>query len=218
MLLHIGYSKAGSTTLQHHVFPRLGRLIGKDGEAEDTVRLAAIDLLLGLTPKVDLPETDICSYEIMLRPGDINALAQRTAKAFPNARKLIVSIRKQDDLIWSQYLHDLKIAAARKHLPYPITEAIERTMQPCPFPACTHNCTCGVVKKIPLPFYDFEYVRRIYAQHFDVLMLPLELLNEEQLATLIFLRHSPGWIKHLSARPPLRTEDCLRTVKVTNRY
>ena len=49
MLLHIGYLKTGTTTLQHHVFSRLGRFIGKDGKAEDTVRVAAIDLLLGLT-------------------------------------------------------------------------------------------------------------------------------------------------------------------------
>ena len=179
MLLHIGYLKTGTTTLQHHVFSRLGRFIGKDGKAEDTVRVAAIDLLLGLTPKVDLPPADICSYEVMLRPGDMETLAKRTAIAFPMARKLFISIRKQDDLIWSQYLYDLKVTKARKDPLYPITDALDRTMQPCLFPVCTQNCLCGKVKKIPLPFYDFEYVRKVYAQHFDVLMLPMELMSED---------------------------------------
>ena len=156
----------------------MGRFIGKDGQAEDTVRLAAIDLLLGLAPKTELPEADVCSYEIMLRPGAMDTLAKRTADAFPAYNKLLISIRRQDNLIWSQYLHDQKIAAARKHPTYAFAEAVIDTMQPCPFPACTHNCVCGPVKKIPLPFYDFEAVYRSYAQYFEVLMLPLELLSE----------------------------------------
>ncbi len=178
MPLHIGYSKTGTTTLQNHVFPHFGRFIGKDGEAEDAVRLAAINLLLGLTPKIVLPEADVCSYEIMLRPEEMETLAKRTAAAFPVSKKLFISIRWQDNLIWSQYLHDQKIAAARNHPTYTFGDALDHTMHPCPFPACKHNCLCGPIKKIPLPFYDFDAVYRASAQYFEVLMLPLELLSE----------------------------------------
>lgn len=179
MLLHIGYTKTGTTTLQRHVFPKLGTYIGKDGESWDAVQTTTIDLLLGLRPSVVLPEAQICSYEVMLCPGAIPTLAANTARAFPKVEKLLITIRRQDDMVWSRYMQDMKRVAALKLEPYALQQALTQDMRSCPFPACTLDCKCGAIKKIPLPFFEYEGVRAAYAQHFDVVLLPLELLQDE---------------------------------------
>ncbi len=183
-LIHIGYPKTGTTTLQKHILPKLGSCLGKFHDMENEVKAKAVGLLQGKEYPIEIPSADIWTYEHILGPSDFVKQAEITRRVFP-AEKLLLTIRRQDDLIWSRYLHDHTLERATAS--YPLENALTRDMGTCTFPACKKKCTCGPIKIIPIPFYDFSAAYEAFSQHYDVMMLPMELLVEDpdQYATLL---------------------------------
>ena len=175
-LVHIGYPKTGTTTLQKHILPNLGSCLGKFHDMEKEIRVTAGGLLLGKELPIEMPEADIWTYEHIMGSSDFSTQAERVRKVIPG-KNLLISIRRQDDLIWSRYLHDHSLK--RTKISYPLDRALTPEMGSCTYPACRKDCSCGPVKIIPLPFYDFTAAYEAFSQYYNVLMLPMELMIEE---------------------------------------
>lgn len=183
-LLHIGYQKTGTTTLQKQILPKWGTFVGKHGLDEQLMRQACGEIIVGAKPETAIPAGDIVSYEILLIPGNLQEMAARTQAVIP-AETCLITIRRQDKLIWSRYLHDIGIKSRDAYGKYSLNDALSTSMKSCIFPVCNislpltinpFKCECGVVKSIPLPFYNFKAVRDIYSQFFNVLVLPMEFM------------------------------------------
>lgn len=206
-LLHIGYPKTGTTTLQKHIFPKLGTCVGKFHDLEHEIRVTAGGLLLGKELPIEMPAADIWTYEHILGPSDFVPQAAMVKRVFP-ADKLLLTIRRQDNLIWSRYLHDHSLK--RSTISYPLEKALTTDMGTCTYPACRKDCSCGPIKIIPLPFYDFTAAQSAFSQHYDVLMLPMELMAEEpnQYATLLadFMGADPPEIGSLPIENPTKID------------
>ena len=114
--------------------------------------------------KKDSNKITIISHETLLRPN-------RSMKLFANLKKLenylgkikiLVSVRKQTDIIFSRYFHDIF------HYPYltinqNLANCIDFTGDTnCSFPSCFKTkrnlpCSCikNGIKPISLPYYDY---------------------------------------------------------------
>ena len=204
-LIHIGYPKTGTTTLQKHIFPQLGSCLGKNNAMEHEIRVTAGGLLLGKELPIEMPAADIWTYEHILGPSDFATQAEKIKRVFP-ADKLLLTIRRQDDLIWSRYLHDLSLKRAT--ISYPLERALTYDMGTCTYPACRKDCGCGPIKIIPLPFYDFTAAFNALSKHYNVLVLPMELMVEDanQFTALLadFIDVAPPKVGNLPKENPTK--------------
>ena len=201
LLLHPGFHKTGTTVLESRVLPALGaRYLGRhygSGEAfdpefggriEDVLaqvargedcEAALADLIAELAAR---PERSALASEALLCPAGFEGVLgaiRRAAKqlADPAALFVLVSVRRQSDLIVSRYLHDLntKLPALlserplarlrhwlRSRPPYPLEAALDPAAAPCAWPACLPRgaaCSCrarGGRVPIRLDLYDFH--------------------------------------------------------------
>jgi hypothetical protein len=187
VILHIGYHKTATTWLQNAIFPRIDEVHYAGRRAPDY--LAARGIVdptafvndLAMNDAADLSKLqrafdDVChpemptllSHENLLRPYRMRQTAERIAaltKGMPRA--IVLSIRRQDHLLFSRYTHDRGNPAFP---PYSIDMAISSAPQECGFPGCQKEganggCPCLTVgaKRIPRWFYDFAATYDLYA-------------------------------------------------------
>ncbi|MDZ4700576.1 MAG: N-acetylneuraminate synthase family protein [Rhodothermales bacterium] len=186
VILHIGYHKTATTWLQNAIFPRIdevhyaGRRAPDYLTARGGVDPTAFVNDLAMNDVADLSKLqrafdDVChpemptllSHENLLRPYRMRQTAERIAaltKGLPRA--IVLSIRRQDQLLFSRYTHDRGNPAFP---PYAIEDALSTRPQECSFPRCQQDaagicaCLAAGVKRIPLWFYDFAATYDLYA-------------------------------------------------------
>lgn len=184
LFLHIGHAKCATSFLQRQVFPKLNLdYLGRHGRHLDVdkwvnnltfkekiniPRIAAAITVAKQSNCLKLPT--LISHEVLLRPYKVDRLVSRLAELQSCVGKIniIISIRRQIDLIFSRYIHD------RKLLTYNIAEALDfNGTTECLYPYCYKNmntCYCRQhkIKFINIPFYNYLILYRKLTQHFDV--------------------------------------------------
>jgi len=188
LALHIGYAKAATTFLQRRAFPHLpgvhyvGRNYTESGAAGEPMRwvsdlvfadridIAAIadDLSRGMAAG---DTVSLVSHENLWRPYEeartLDRLRELAARF--DAARIIVSIRRQPDIILSRRVHDRGIiegGSMEAALDFAGTTS-------CRWPQCTHErkglqrlrksrCSCRAagLKSINVPFYDYAALRQ----------------------------------------------------------
>ena len=117
---------------------------------------------------------NLISHENFLRPNEsafkgLNLFLSLLDKYFEV--NVFISIREINSLILSRFKHDLikfkKLKPNRYNIPLPILKIILgksiRIEGECYYPYCNEveiNCFCGNLKKIPLNFYDINYLKK----------------------------------------------------------
>tara|TARA_Y100000389_G_C17357818_1_gene462066 strand:+ start:16 stop:768 length:753 start_codon:yes stop_codon:yes gene_type:complete len=202
--LHIGYHKTGTSSFQDklsswHIgikyFDRNDNLILKLVESvvlnhknlieKYTTELKNIIVSCGV-------KNNLISNENFLRPlqssyDGLNYFLSLLQNDFEI--KVFVSIRNKPELLLSRFKHDLMIIpkwgklgkyvplfVIKQMLDYVICKAGE-----CSYPFCsTADCKCGYLKKIPLNFYDLDYI----SNKLCVPITTCDLLSEDNKASL----------------------------------
>ncbi|MGI9589982.1 MAG: hypothetical protein ACR2P8_01335 [Myxococcota bacterium] len=206
LLLYPGYHKTGSTVVETLVLPALdarylGRHYGKDSDFDpavgDELEARLVELTRGDACEAELgglierlaasPERTVLATEALLCPAGFERVVEAIGLAArrladPGALQVLLTLRRQSELIVSRYLHDLNtkvpaLAGAslrgrlrrwlwpRTQPPYSLDEAIDAANPPCAWPMCLPRggaCACrahGGRVSIHLPLYDFARLR-----------------------------------------------------------
>jgi len=190
---HIGYPKSGSTWLQKHVFPRIPKIhyVGRKYEPGELLPKLEDELWmyqLGFFPEEkydgeatretlrreissDLP--NMISFEGFVRPGFVERTAQRLRSLTEGLdARIVISIRRQRDIMLSRYTHDLKTMPKR----YRFEQALDFTgEQVCVYPLCRERlgeseCYClnRNAKTISVEYYNYLHTYRVYTALFGL--------------------------------------------------
>lgn len=231
LVFHIGYAKSGTTFLQRRFFPVLpkcnyiGRSYTDDGRGLENLN-CLIDAVNG-TDESSLHYArgrliaemrdglNVISHEALLRSSNPFSRAARLAYIARGLdAKILITIRKQESIIWSRYVHD---RTQLKHIlpPYSLEKAIRPTGE-CGWPACrpekTDACAClaASAKIIPLDYYDYHRIYNIYAEAFGdsrVSIIPLEVFHNARdffgaMEDILDLRIGPSIRKVIDVHQP----------------
>lgn len=184
ILIHVGYAKAASTTLQKSVFPKLSGInyLGRRYDGSDNIyhRLAEelpnfmhmddevaysayVDGLRSLLDRIKMHPVNVLSAENFLRPYKIERIAQRLRRLFAGFdAKFIFTVRRQGDIISSRINHDRS-----GRIVGDASKLIVDDDLPCAYPSCMkfkrRGCPCfRGIKKISLPYYDYDRTISIF--------------------------------------------------------
>ena len=206
LLLYPGFHKTGTTLMQTRVLPGLGlnylgRYYGADQEfqldyrdaieghleglAQGKARVPALTRLL--TELIQDGTVHVLATENLLRPastGDFLEAVTAAAATAPAGRiAVLLTVRRQIDLMVSRYLHDLNVkhpTMARHNIvgrafrriwrwgpPYSLSSAVDESNPPCMWPFCdpsVDGCPCAendYLVSITPGFYDFHAVYEV---------------------------------------------------------
>lgn len=202
LVIHIGFAKTGTTFLQKQVFPRiphshyLGLIDPTDAVATEWDKMA---IAVCGASDADLDEMgsgivsrmragpNIMSNEGLLRPYHVERGADRLRHITRGIDvKIVMTIRKQEDIIWSRFVHD-RIRTKHFFSAYSLEQAFKPGGE-CAWPYCRRagslvSCMCVKtgIKVIPVEFYDYRRIFSIYAGVFgaaNVNVIPLESFSD----------------------------------------
>ena len=138
-------------------------------------------------------QNNLISHENLLRPSEsafkgLNLFIFLLKKEFEV--NIYVSIREINNLILSRFKHDLtkfkKWENIQKYIPLTVLKILlQKTIVPtgeCNYPYCSEpeiNCHCGNIKKIPLDYYDINYLKKNISYPFIVCNL-ISINNKEK--------------------------------------
>lgn len=196
--IHIGYAKTATTYLQEHIYPNLdgirydGRFIldkkSRKGNLDwvyDFAKSAHLDIELFAKSHLNNSSNPhvLLSHEVLMRPFKTEqalvSLSQIRSKV--EAVNVIVSIRKQVDLIFSRYVHDISKGIFSF---YELEDALDYSgKEECLWPMCGDNlmnkilrkspfksgpCLCNrkKCKSISIPYYNLERLYDMVTKHF----------------------------------------------------
>lgn len=168
IVLHIGYAKSGTTSLQQSFFPNLAGctyiprnsplpgtdavappafilsdMIHLDNEATYAEEAAKYSAIIN---RINSAGTTILSHENILRPYKIERIAHRLLSLFEDMDPVVVfTVRRQADIIASRLFHDWPPQVAMKRAL--IGGALQDNEVECKRPACNHEkvptCFCA---------------------------------------------------------------------------
>ena len=143
-------------------------------------------------------QNNLISHENFLRPSNsafegLNLFLFLLKKEFEV--NIYVSIRELNSLILSRFKHDLtrftKWKSVQKYIPLTILKILlQKAIIPtgeCSYPYCYEpeiSCHCGNIKKIPLDFYDINYLKKNISYPFIVCHLTSS--NNKERNKLVF--------------------------------
>ena len=200
---HIGYHKTATTWLQNAIYPHLeeinfvGRFnpiqLKQKGLPDKTRFIDELSLVdnwdfesvqARYEALKDARRPTLLSHENILRPYKMERTALRLKQlADQQEAKIIITIRKQDRLVFSRYSHDVNTGIFPDYLPH---QAILDRGGDCRYPSCFRQkeeaqCSClkAQCKSIPLWFYNFLEIYHLYSSIFSeekVHVMPMEQL------------------------------------------
>ncbi|KPA10239.1 hypothetical protein MHK_009553 [Candidatus Magnetomorum sp. HK-1] len=201
IVLHIGFHKTGTTFLQSKIFPKikdikyLGKYYDKrkniiDDDFIDYIQYSEyFDYRIPQQKILEYSKDSsiLISWERLLRPYRLERNAERLSKVLSifDDLGIIITIRRQDNLIWSRFQHDSLLFKTK--YPDQLEKSLFNFIEQCAYPKCfgrNNQCSCMKrgVKSISLPFYNFLNICSLYSFYFNesvIKILPLELLEKK---------------------------------------
>lgn len=198
---HIGYHKTATTWLQNAIYPHLkeinfvGRFnpvqLKQEGLPDKTRFIDELSLVdnwdfesvkARYEALKEASRPTLLSHENILRPYKMERTALRLRQlADDEDTRIIITIRRQDRLVFSRYSHDVNTGIFPDYLPH---QAIQEHGGDCRYPTCfrkkeENQCAClkAGSKQIPLWFYNFLDVYLLYSRIFTaekILVVPME--------------------------------------------